>query len=236
MINVNELNATLESVKYGIAGIESILSQREFYKKAYEQVKSDLQNIDIQLEFMATTKKYYAEAVDILYQESIGALKDTLDAALQYIMFDKNYSCNIVLDDKRGTKTLELNLIDNDEGLEQDLMGSTGQGVRAIYSFVLKTYYLINRGSSLLFLDEKYSALSEHYIPRFFEFVKQVADERGLIIVMITHDMRFTNFADKGYIVNDGEVTEITQELTDEEVKQHELIQNLGNGVEGSGE
>ena len=34
--------------------------------------------------------------------------------------------------------------------------------------------------------------------------MKRMADERGMIIVIITHDPRFMEYADKTYLVNDG--------------------------------
>ena len=48
------------------------------------------------------------------------------------------------LEDKRGAKTLNLALIDNEKGFEVDLKDGVGQGVRTIISFVLKAYYLVN--------------------------------------------------------------------------------------------
>jgi ABC-type lipoprotein export system ATPase subunit len=96
------------------------------------------------------------------------------------------------------------------------LKDGVGQGVRTIISFILKAYYLINKDSKLLFLDEKYSALSDHYVPRFFEFMKKMADERGMILVLITHDTRFSEYADKTYLVNDGHASLMEQGNVDE--------------------
>ena len=131
-------------------------------------------------------------------------------------MYDKNYNCNLILDDKRGAKTLELTLVDLDEDFEVDLKDGAGQGIRTIISFILKAYYLINKGSRVLFLDEKYSALSEHYVPRFFEFLKKMAEEKGMIVVLITHDTRFMDYADNIYMVNMGNVTKIEGLTTSE--------------------
>jgi ABC-type dipeptide/oligopeptide/nickel transport system ATPase subunit len=204
VINEKETLNLLDSVKYGVQGIKVLLDQKPALQGNLVEVENDIKAINSKLEFIATTKSYYVKAVDILYEESIGALKETLNAALKYIMFDKNYACNLILDDKRGTKTLEVTLVDLDDDFEVDLKDGVGQGVRTIISFILKAYYLINKESKLLFLDEKYSALSDHYVPRFFEFMKKMADERGMILVLITHDTRFAEYADKTYLVNDG--------------------------------
>lgn len=220
MITNSEAQNLIDSVNYNLAGIENLLEQRPSLEFRMEELKKEISDIEDNVKFMVESKSFYIKAVDIMYEESIGALKDTLNTALQYIMFDKNYSCNLELEDKRGVKNLYISLIDNDEDFEVDLKDGAGQGVRTIISFILKTYYLINKSSRLLFLDEKYSALSEHYIPRFFEFMKKMADEKGMIIVLITHDARFMEYADKTYLVNDGHASEQEKEdVLDEEGK-----------------
>lgn len=206
---LREIESVDESVRYGIQGVKSLVEQLPSLKDSAEYTRGKIAEQDEAIKFLSETKEYYVKAIDILYEESIGALKETLNAALRYIIYDKNYNCNLTLDDKRGTKTLELSLIDLDEDFEVDLKDGAGQGIRTIISFILKAYYLINKGSRILLLDEKYSALSEHYIPRFFEFMKNMAESKNMIVVMITHDNRFMDYADNIYMVNMGNVTKI---------------------------
>lgn len=220
MLNAREINNMLDSVKYSVQGVKTLLDQRANLQMNLSAVTTELMEVQNLLTFNAETKSYYIKAVDLLYEESIGALKETLNTALKYILFDKNYACNLILDDKRGTKTLELTLVDLDEDFEVDLKDGVGQGVRTIISFILKAYYLINKDSKLLFLDEKYSALSDHYVPRFFEFMKKMADERGMILVLITHDTRFSEYADRTYLVNDGHASLMEQGTNAEEKRE----------------
>ena len=211
MLDLQELENVKESVKYGIHGIKTLLEQIPGLEEATKYTEGQIEESNCNIKFLEETKEYYIKAVDILYEESIGALKETLNSALRYIIYDKNYNCNLTLDDKRGTKTLELSLVDLDEDFEVDLKDGAGQGIRTIISFILKAYYLINKGSRVLFLDEKYSALSEHYIPRFFEFMKKMAEEKNMIIVLITHDNRFMDYADNIYMINSGNVTQVAE-------------------------
>ena len=207
MLDLKELENIKDSVKFGVQGVQQLIDQIPNLTTTKVDIETAIDTCDKRISFLGETKEYYVKAVDILYEESIGALKETLNSALRYIVFDRNYNCNLTLDDKRGTKTLELSLVDLDEGFEVDLKDGAGQGIRTIISFILKAYYLINKGSRLLFLDEKYSALSEHYVPRFFEFMKKMAEERGIIVVLITHDTRFMDYADNIFTVNGGYVT-----------------------------
>lgn len=204
-----QLDKLEESTRFGIQNVKTLVEQLPALQESRDYTLNKIAEQESTIKFLASTKEYYVKAIDIMYEESIGALKDTLNSALKYIVYDKNYNCNLILDDKRGAKTLELTLVDLDEDFEVDLKDGAGQGIRTIISFILKAYYLINKGSRILLLDEKYSALSEHYVPRFFEFLKKMAESKNMIVVMITHDTRFMDYADNIYMVNMGNVTKI---------------------------
>lgn len=198
----------LTTIDYNIKGFSELFDKKKVYESEIEKREKEVEQYSERLKFLKGTKELYLKAVDVLYQESIGVLQDTLDSALQYVMNDKDYSIKLELEDKRGSKSLNLALIDNTKGFEADLKDSVGNGIRAVISFVLKAYYLVNNNSKILMLDEKYSALSAQYVPYFMEFLKRFTEERDFIIVMITHDTRFANYGDKVYIVADGIVRE----------------------------
>lgn len=209
------MNSLIESIDYNIKSVENLLNKELNFKNKVSTLQVQQKELENKLTFISSAKNKYTVAVNQIYEESIGGLKDTLNTALQYIMFDKNYTANLTLEDKRGTKTLDITLIDNDDDFEVDLKDGVGQGVRTIISFVLKMYYLINKNSHILLLDEKYSALSAHYIPRFFEFMQKMCEEKNFIVVLITHDERFLEYGDKMYSVLDGYVEVINREAVD---------------------
>lgn len=198
----------LSTIDYNIKNFSELVNKKKIYESDIERREKEVEQYAERLKFLKCTKDLYLNAVDLMYQESIGVLQETLNSAMQYVMKDKDYSVKLELEDKRGAKTLNLALIDNEKGFEVDLKDGVGQGVRTIISFVLKAYYLVNDNSKVLMLDEKYSALSAQYIPYFMEFLKKFTEERDFIIVMITHDNRFVNYGDKVYIVADGIVRE----------------------------
>lgn len=198
----------IDSLAYAIKSCRSLLERESVLQEKDEDLSKEIEEKSKYLVFIKGAKEKYTIAVNELYEESIVALKDTLNIALKYVMFDKNYSANLILEDKRGTKSLSILLVDEDNGFEVDLKDGVGQGVRTIISFVLKTYYLLNQNSRVLFLDEKYSALSSHYVPRFYEFMKKFCQENDFIIVMISHIGNQIEHADKIYYLNDGVITE----------------------------
>lgn len=201
----------IDSLDYTIKSTQSLLNKKEVIQENNKSLQEALVKEKDYLTFIKGAKEKYQIAVNELYEESIVALQDTLNAALKYIMYDKNYSAKLVLEDARGTKSLSIVLVDEDDGFEVDLKDGVGQGVRTIISFVLKSYYLLNQNSKVLFLDEKYSALSAHYVPRFYEFIEKFCEDNDFIIVMISHIDNQIEHADKVYYLNDGVISEETQ-------------------------
>ena len=225
MITQQEVDNIVNSVNYNLSGVENMLQQRDDLKVAIEDYQENLKEFESRISFLADTKVFYVKAIDIMYEESIGALKATLNTALQYIISDKDYSCNLALEDKRGTKNLQITICDNDSGLEVDWKHGVGQGVRAVISFVLKMFYLINKGSKIALVDEKYSTISEQYVTRFSEFATKLCHEKGICLVLITHDLRFMDCADKTYLVADGNIREQKEKLlvSEESTKEEKL-------------
>ena len=201
----------IDSLDYTIKSTQNLLNKKEIIQENNESLQEALVKEKDYLTFIKGAKEKYQVAVNELYEESIIALQETLNAALKYIMYDKNYSAKLVLEDVRGTKSLSIILVDEDDGFEVDLKDGVGQGVRTIISFVLKSYYLLNQNSKVLFLDEKYSALSAHYVPRFYEFIEKFCEDNDFIIVMISHIDNQIEHADKVYYLNDGVISEETQ-------------------------
>lgn len=201
----------LDSLEYNIHSLEALdkkISVLETNKSLLEKKVSDLEN---NIKLVSDSREYYTKAIDIIYEESLGSLKNTLNMALKYVMYDKNYAVDLKLEDKRGTKSINISIIDEDTGLSVSVKNGCGQGVRTIISSVLKTYYLLNQNSKILLLDEKYSTLSSSYVQRFFEFLKKLAEEKDMIIVMITHDERFIVYGDKTFMINDGKLVNVEQ-------------------------
>ena len=205
------LQNLVDSLEYTIKSSQSLLKKEEIIKENNKNLEQQIKEQHEYLTFIKGAKEKYQVAVNELYEESVVALQDTLNAALKYIMYDKNYSAKLMLEDARGTKSLSIILVDEDDGFEIDLKDGVGQGVRTIISFVLKSYYLLNQNSKVLFLDEKYSALSVHYVPRFYEFIEKFCEDNDFIIVMISHVDNQIEHADKVYYLNDGVISEETK-------------------------
>lgn len=192
----------LNRIKYKLENLEKNKLDVDQKLEFLQQQNVDLNN---ELAGILEEKQYYKKAIDIVYERSIQELKDLLNSALSTIFNDRDFEVDIVLTDKRG-KSLQLKALE--KGKPVNLKRGIGMGVKTVISAILHMYYLQCKNSKILMLDEKYSAVSEEYIPAFFEFLSQMCQQLDFRIILITHDKRFLDYADKRYKINEGEVSE----------------------------
>lgn len=184
------------------------LDLREQYKEKTEQFSNEKESLNIQNLAIDTLK----EILDQLSQEHVERVVALLSYALQIIFFDKEYSVEIVTSDKRGVKTADLILVERTEDrvIRSPFEDAIGGGVIAVCGLVLQVYYNnVLRQAPILFMDEALSQVSSEYVPTLMAFIKELVTEKSLIMVLVSHDERYMNYADRTYEVDDGEVREV---------------------------
>lgn len=207
VLSFSSLEATLDYQVRKWGELDNSLSQM---KEELGFVSQDIQNLETQAGMVDLSGEFYKKVLDRLYDNSIGEIEGLLKAALKFIFFDREFDIRIDLEDKRG-QSINFILIDNSENppLELDIKDGTGMGVRTVISAVLHIFFLLRQKSlPCLFIDEAYSAVSVEYRERFFDFMRKLCKEKGMSVVLVTHDPSIIEYADQRFLVNDGRVTE----------------------------
>lgn len=195
-----------------------IIQELQHCKFKLEELNNLENNINTKIGFLDNTisilendllniiesRQFYKKAVDIVYERSIVELKDVLNSALSYIFKDKGLEIDVQLSDKRG-KSLSFVIMNN--GKIVSLKKGMGMGVKCVISCILHIYYLQCKDSKILMLDEAYSNISKEYISNFFDFISKLCQKLDFTVILITHDERFIEYADKVYEISNGYVT-----------------------------
>ena len=153
--------------------------------------------------------EYMKSIIDILSRSHIDHLEKLLNSAVTTIFFDKNYRIEFEVSEFRNSNNLTIFLIDTrEDGTEiRTDIKDNGFGVKTIIGFILQIYFIIYHNlSKILFIDEGFSALSDQYIPYLRSLLVSLKEQYGFIFVLVAHDPRFIDIADKTYEVKDGEV------------------------------
>ena len=183
--------------------LESVNSSIDSINNNIANIDLTMEDLDRKLKGIQESRQYYKKAIDIVYERSIQELKDVINSALNYIFMDKNLEVDIELSDKRGKS---LTFVIKNNGKKVNLKRGMGMGVKCVISCILHIYYLQCKDSKILMLDEAYSNISKNYIANFFDFIAKLCDRLGFKIILITHDERFIDYADRVYEILNGKV------------------------------
>ena len=187
----------------------SIDTSKEDILYNLEQIKEEQKTLEELSKSLNTLNYSYAYLDSIVKEESgkfIKKITEMLDYGVKTIFFDKDYSIDIrVSDNNKAT----IHLIYEDEygNMIEPEIGNVGGGIRTVVGVLMQVYFIfLYKAEPILLVDEGLSQVSSLYLPNLFGLLKELADKNGLKILLITHDVRFTDYADKAYKVKDGHV------------------------------
>ena len=184
--------------------VNSLKAQKNTLVSGMEKLNSQIAEAEQKLKSIIEAREYYKRAVDLVYNNSVKDLENTVNAALSYVFTDRNFRLGIELSDKRG-KSLSLVMYDNNEVVS--LKDGMGMGINCVISAILHLYYLNCKGSKILMLDEAYYNMSEEYVGKFFEFFLKLVNKLEFTVIMITHSAEIIKYCDRVYLVDNGEIT-----------------------------
>jgi DNA repair exonuclease SbcCD ATPase subunit len=153
------------------------------------------------------SKPFIDDIIDKFSETSLKRLEDLLTLGVSRIFQDRDYKVEIKVSEKRSAKCAELYLIDSGHSfLMRD--SCVAGGILVVVGFLIQVFYVANLDvAKILFLDEALSNISTQYLDNFFSFVKELSQQIGLTVVLITHDTRFLEYADRLYKVAGGVYT-----------------------------
>jgi DNA repair exonuclease SbcCD ATPase subunit len=212
MIDQNfESELTNLLIKY--RGIQSSI---ENTKHSIEDIESKISDLECEKNTLRLCKPIIDDIISKFSDSLLRKLEELLTLGLKQIFYDRDYSVQIKVTDKRNSKCVELLLNDNGNLIPIKNSNVAG-GILVVIATIIQIFFIINTDvQKYLFLDEQLSQLSKLYVPQFMEFIKTLCDETGLSIVLITHDNKFIEYGDRIYVADKGNFTLQEQENTRE--------------------
>ena len=182
----------------------SIKTSLENNQASIRTLNNQIQDYISNRDLLENSKPYIDDLIDKFSETALKRLEDLLSLGLSRIFQDRDYSVEIRVSEKRSAKCAELYLIDDGHAfLMRD--SCVAGGILVVVGFLIQVFYVANLDlAKILFLDEALSNISTQYLPNFFSFVKELSVQIGLTVVLITHDTRFLEYADRIYKVANG--------------------------------
>jgi ABC-type cobalamin/Fe3+-siderophores transport system ATPase subunit len=117
-------------------------------------------------------------------------------------IFGDDMTFHVISEQKanRTEVTFSLRSMMGDETVETPILDARGGGVAAVVGFLLRLIVTMLRDERpLLVMDETFAQLSADYEPRLAEFIRELVDQTGVQILMVTHSEVYSEHADKVY-------------------------------------
>ncbi len=185
--------------------IEALDRKTANMRGSYDKVLSDigvvdsrLSEIDAEIALEKRAQELLSKVSEATWIRSKGALESLVSKALRAVFTDRNYEFRIDQSIKRDVSSLTLIVVEGD--VEIDIWAEGGRGVAAVIGFALQVAYLVilrPAVSRILFMDEPFAAVQKNYIPALSNFVRQVAKDLELCLVVITHNEEMAEYADQ---------------------------------------
>lgn len=203
MNTVLEQDLTDLLIKY--RGIQSAI---ESTSASIKEIDSKLNELENNKNTLKLCKPIIDDIINKFSNSLLKKLEDLLTIGLKKIFYDRNYSVQIKVVDKRNSKCVELLLNDNGNIIPVKNANVAG-GILVVIASIIQVFYIVNIPTldRYLFLDEQFSQVSSQYIDPFMEFIKTLCSETGLSIVLITHDNKFMKYGDRVYTADRGKFT-----------------------------
>lgn len=195
---VAELSNKLSNASYNIAQAEITI----------KQTSKEVDDITHQMEILAIAKQVVQEMIATFSLERIKKLESIVTKCLQTVFFDKELSFRVDITDSRNKKAVNFFIVeqvcDNEYVFPLTTTAVAG-GILVVTSFILQIYFIkYFKLPPMVFLDEAFSQVSDQYIPYLNQLLSGLKEAYGLIVVLITHDPRFSELAERTYDVNNG--------------------------------
>lgn len=130
--------------------------------------------------------------------KNVNSISQLATTGLRHVLGDQELSFHIRQDPQKNR--LSMRFVVEEDGNEGDPLASFGGGAAVVISLVLRLAVMarMNMGN-LLLLDESMAALWNGYVPSCAEFMRQLSEQTGINILMVTHNPEFISNAHVAY-------------------------------------
>lgn len=179
-------------------GISSIKAYRDILRLRSETLKTKSEALRYKADLNQKSSEIIKKWLEDLLRANVESMSELVTSALKSIVYDQNLTFRIQQEPKFNR--LSMRFLLEEDGIEADPMTSFGGGAAVVSSLVLRLAVMARLNmANLLLLDESMSALALRYIPAAADFMRQLAEETGVNIFMVTHNEEFMAHAHIAY-------------------------------------
>lgn len=198
MITNTELEARLQRLKDEKLGVSKTI---EILTEQNSKLNADIQRLMSEVSVLDSCATFFNKTIELKVDEVSTKIEDIINKGLAYI-YSADYKFKLNKSIKRNKTTFSFELINIETGVS-GFSETYGGGIMALISFLFRIVVLaILNKPRLIMLDETLSAVSIEYQEKLSTFIKQIADDMGFTIIIISHQPTLAEKCNLQYIVS----------------------------------
>lgn len=197
---LKDFRANLERVK----AHQEILSRREVF------LKSEASRLQYRVELHSKAAELFKSWLEDSLRSNVDSMAALCTSGLRHVIHDQRLTFSIRQEHKNNRVSMRFEI--EEDGVEGDPVASFGGGPVLISSLILRLAVMSRmKMGNLLLLDESLHALAHRYRPSAASFLRQLSEETGINILMVTHDEEFMDGAHTSYDGHKGSSLRLTR-------------------------
>ena len=175
-------------------------------EKDLESNKSHLDEMNLRMKRLEDAQTFFQKVAQETQEHLKFKIEDIVNLALE-TCFPGEYSFRLNFNISRGKTEAELVFLSQSSDRPIDPMNASGGGVVDIACFALRiASYVLEQGiDNVIVLDEPMKFVSKDLLDSAGEILKVLSTKLGLQIIMVTHENKFIDIADKVFEVKKDE-------------------------------
>ena len=175
-------------------------------EKDLESNKSHLDEMNLRMKRLEDAQTFLQKVAQETQEHLKFKIEDIVNLALE-TCFPHEYSFRLNFNISRGKTEAELVFLSQSSDRLIDPMNASGGGVVDIACFALRiASYVLEQGiDNVIVLDEPMKFVSKDLLDSAGEILKVLSTKLGLQIIMVTHENKFIDIADKVFEVKKNE-------------------------------
>jgi hypothetical protein len=186
-------------------------SYRDLLKNQYSKLEADEEKAKYSSELHQKCVEIFKRWLEDALDKNVHAMAELATSGLRHVISDQKLTFKIKQEMKYNRLSMKF-ILEQERAdgviIEGEPTGSYGGGAVVIISLVLRLAVMARmRMANLLLLDESMVALANAYVPACAEFMRQLSEQTGINILMVTHNPEFishANIAYEAYSQNDS--------------------------------
>jgi len=185
--------------------IEQLRGKQVFLKKRMQEMEQKKQTMEERLKVLEEVQVFIQHVAKETQEQLRFHIEDIVQLALDAV-FPDEYKFKVVFEIKRGKTEARLCFMKN--GIEIDPLTSAGGGVSDVVAFALRlAVWSLGKTRRVMILDEPFRYLSADLQSKAGEMLQQLSSRLKLQLVMVTHEEKMIEIADRKFsvrLVKDG--------------------------------